>query len=68
MKKIFKLIVVIVLTVLVVNAFDHHKRHARFNHQEQKNMRFEKGKTAYVEVGNLLKPYEVANLMANNLL
>ena len=104
MKKLFMFIAVIVLTTLIVNGVNRHKRnHMRFNHEGQKSemreksnerfnhegqkpdmkfnrhnqkqmkcncdsIRFDKSKTAYVEVGRLLKPYEVANLMLNNSL
>jgi len=105
MKKLFMFIAVIVLTTLIVNGINHHKRNhmrfnregqksemreksnERFNHERQKpdmkfnrhnqkpndkcncdSVKLNKGKTAYVEVGRLLKPYEVANLMLNNSL
>ena len=63
MKNTLKVIAIVLITLFIVNAHNH-MRH-EFNHARHE-VRFDKSKTSYVEVGRLLKPYEVATLLINN--
>ena len=62
MKKVLGILIVILIIALAVNG--NHHRHGRTNYTQ---VIVSKNDSASVEVGRLLKPYEVANLLVNQL-
>jgi lipopolysaccharide export system protein LptC len=57
MKKILSVLAVVLILVIVTSNHKHNHKQVIIN----------KNDTAYVVVGKLLKPYEVANLLVNQL-